>query len=466
MKKYLCDQMCAQLGRWLRAAGYDTVIIDTPLKDQDILKKSIAEKRLLLTRDRYFNEMDPEGKTVIYLHGEFLDDWVEQLGEEGVDWLFCPFTRCLRCNALFEKNHAPVDLLAQIPEGTKEFWFCANCKQFFWLGSHTERMESQLKEWNDKTYLTIGLGGDLMIGRLVDDYLDNAPPSYVWGNLLPVLLNTDFNLVNLETTLTCSEKILPKIFNFKASPNKIAVLTEGAIHAVNVANNHILDFSEEGLLETLQVLDRAKILHVGAGIDLKEAKAPSIIEKKGIKIGFLGCTDNEPSWKASASHPGTYFVEVGNLESLHNEIIKLRKQVDLLILSIHWGPNMRKKPMPYFRAFAHELMNLGVDILHGHSAHVFQGVEIYKGKLILYDTGDLVDDYAIDPLLRNDRSFFFVVKANKKKLILLKMIPTLISHFQVNISKDNEHLAEMEALCKELKTYPMRKEHTLSLDLS
>ena len=235
--------MCSQLGRWLRSAGYDTVIVDTPLKDQEIFKKAIEEKRLLLTRDSYFKEIDPEGKTVIYLRGEALDDWAEQLREENVDWLFCPFTRCLQCNSLFEKNQAPVDLLAQIPEHTKEFWFCSNCKQLFWLGSHTERMENRLKAWNDKTFLTIGLGGDLMIGRLVDKYLDHVSPSYVWGNLLPILLNTDLNLVNLETTLTCSEKILPKVFNFKANPNKVAVLTEGRVHAVNIANNHILDFS-------------------------------------------------------------------------------------------------------------------------------------------------------------------------------------------------------------------------------
>lgn len=464
-KKFLCDQMCAQLGHWLRAAGYDTVIIDTPLKDPDVFKRSIEENRLLLTRDRYFKEMDPEGKRAIYLRSESLDDWAEQLGEEGIDWLFCPFTRCLKCNTLFQKNQVPEDFLKQLPEGIEEFWFCANCKQLFWMGSHTARMEHQLKEWNNKTLLTIGLGGDLMIGRLVDEYLDLAPPAYVWGNLLPLLLKIDFNLINLETTLTNSENIVPKVFNFKAKPNKIAVLTEGAIHAVNIANNHILDFSEQGLLETIERLDQANILHVGAGKDMKTAKAPVIIEKKGIKIGLFGCTDNEPSWKASASHPGTHFVEVGNLKALHNEIISLRKEVDLLILSIHWGPNMLKKPAPHFRTFAHALIDLGVDILHGHSAHVFQGVENYKGKLILYDTGELIDDYAIDPFLRNDRSFFFVIKANKKKLLSLQMIPTRISHFQVNISKENEQLEEMEALCKEFQTYPLRKEHTLTLDL-
>ena len=451
VNKFLCDQMCSELGRWLRTAGYDTVIIDTPLTDQKIFQQAVKEKRLLLTRDRYFHGIDPQGKTVFYLRGETLDEWATQLKDKGVDWLFCPFSRCLQCNSPFEKITSPAGSLEHIPKNVKEFWSCPTCGNVFWRGSHTERMESQLRAWQNETFLTIGLGGDLMIGRLVNEHLDHVPPAYVWGNLLPILKNTDFNLVNLETTLTSSEKILPKTFNFKTDPEKVSVLTEGRIHAVNVANNHILDFSEKGLLETLQVLDLANILHVGAGRDLKHAKASCIIEKKGIKIGLLGCTDNEPSWKATDSQPGTHFIEVGDLTSIRESIAALRPHVDLLILSIHWGPNMRQRPLPHFRSFAHELIDLGVDILHGHSAHIFQGVEIYKKRLILYDTGDLIDDYVVDPILRNDRSFFFVVKVDKKRLISLKMIPISISQFQVNTSNENEPLDVMQALCKELE---------------
>ncbi|NGX38154.1 MAG: putative polyglutamine synthesis accessory protein [Chlamydiae bacterium] len=459
--------MCAELGKWLRVAGYDTEIIHTPLQDRQVFKKAIEEECLLITRDRDFEKFDPEGKTVICLRGEALDEWAEQLKEEAVvNWLLSPFSRCLQCNALLKKISPPVDLPEEVPKNIKEFWSCPTCGQLFWLGSHTEQMESQLKTWQKGSFLTLGLGGDLMIGRLVNTYLNEHPPSYVWGNLHPILRQMDCNLVNLETTLTHSETIVTKTFNFKADPEKVSVLIEGPIHVVNVANNHILDFSEEGLVETVQTLDQAHILHIGAGKDLADAKAPCIIEKKGIKVGFLGCTDNEPTWKAKTSHPGTHFVEVGDLESLLPSITALRSQVDLLILSMHWGPNMQKRPLPDFRSFAHALIDLGVDILHGHSAHVFQGVEIYKKKLILYDTGDLVDDYAVDPILRNDRSFFFIIKVDKKKLISLRMIPTLISQFQVNISHEKVPLDEMEALCKEFKTYPKRKNHELLLTLT
>lgn len=461
MKKFLVDRMCQELGKWLRAAGYDEEIIDSSMRDPDIFQKAQKEGRSLITRDKYFKEVDPEGKTVIYLKGEDLRGWASQLRDFGVDWLFKPFTRCLKCNVELVKIPPPEDA----PINIKEFWSCPECHEVFWRGSHTERMEEQLSEWNQDPILTLGLGGDLMFGRLVNEALDVVTPHYVWGNLRPIMEKVDLNFVNLETTLTFSNKMVPKVFNFKADPDKVSVLTEAHIEGVNIANNHILDYSNEGLVETIEALDQAKIFHVGAGRESGEAKSPHIIEKNGIIVGFLGCTDNEPSWKASAKKPGINYIEVGDIKSLRESITSLRSRVDLLVLSIHWGPNMKQKPDPEFQSFAHELIDLGVDILHGHSAHIFQGVEVYKGKLILYDTGDLLDDYAIDPFLRNDRSFYFIVTVSKKNIISLKMIPTIISEFQVNICKDNEPLERMKALSKEFKTDLIQEDHTLNIQV-
>jgi len=303
--------------------------------------------------------------------------------------------------------------------------------------------------------IRIGLAGDVMIGRTVNEILDLKPPQYIWGDFLPLLRSTELNLINLEAALTRSVHAVPKVFNYKADPKKVQSLAEGSVQVANLANNHVLDFGEEGLLETLATLKHAHIAYVGAGKDDKEARAPVILERKGIKIGIIGCTDNEPSWKAGSNKPGTFYLEVGDLVSIRDPIVLLRKQVDLLILTIHWGPNMVERPTPEFRKFAHELIDLGVDILHGHSAHIFQGVEAYKGKCILYDTGDFVDDYYIDPFLRNDRSFFFIIEADKKRLVSLRMIPTLISNYQVNRAQGGEGeetLARMKTLSREFGT--------------
>lgn len=301
----------------------------------------------------------------------------------------------------------------------------------------------------------IGLTGDVMIGRLVNECLNNTNPKYIWGDFLPLLLKTDLNVINLETTLTYSNKLVPKVFNFKADPPKVQSLVEASVDIVNLANNHILDFSEEGLFETIQTLDQANIQHVGAGTNHLEASRAVIKNCQNIKIGILGCTDNEPMWEATEHQAGVFYLNVGDLSAIQGEILKLRPQVDILILSIHWGPNMKERPSHAFIQFAHQLIDCGADLIHGHSAHVFQGVEKYKEKLILYDTGDFIDDYYVDPFLRNDCSFFFLVEVSKKGIEKLTLIPSIISEFQVNRAKGevaSKIISRMQKLSAEFQT--------------
>lgn len=152
--KFLCDQMCAELGRWLRIAGYDTEIAQAAMPDAEILKIAEKEKRFLLTRDRRFKELDPEGKTIIYLRSEALDNWAKQLKDETeVNWLFSPFSRCLQCNAMLKEIPPPLERDETIPKDVSQFWICTNCNHLFWRGSHTDNMERQLEKWEGKNYL-------------------------------------------------------------------------------------------------------------------------------------------------------------------------------------------------------------------------------------------------------------------------------------------------------------------------
>ena len=93
---------------------------------------------------------------------------------------------------------------------------------------------------------------------------------------------------------------------------------------------------------------------------------------------------------------------------------------------------MKEKPDNAFVEFAHQMISHGADIIHGHSAHIFQGIEIFKNKLIIYDTGDFVDDYVVDRFLRNDLSFFYMVKIDKNEIYRLQLIPARISNYRVN----------------------------------
>ncbi|MGM0604170.1 MAG: CapA family protein, partial [Halobacteriota archaeon] len=126
-------------------------------------------------------------------------------------------------------------------------------------------------------------------------------------------------------------------------------------------------------------------------------------------------TDNTPEYAATETDPGTAYVriDVEDDETRRRVTESLDRaratDPDLLVAWLHWGPNMVESPPESFRAFARWLVDEGVDVVHGHSAHVFQGIEVYDDRPILYDTGDFVDDYAVDDRLRNDRSFLFVL---------------------------------------------------------
>lgn len=129
--KFICDQMLGKLGRWLRTAGYDTVIIQDSTPDSEILQRALVENRTVLTRDKDF--AGKEG--ALYLSGEQLEECVAELTQKlKIDWLHAPFTRCLECNTLLEI------------EGNSTY--CPKCAKHYWEGSHTGRMRKTLTEWN------------------------------------------------------------------------------------------------------------------------------------------------------------------------------------------------------------------------------------------------------------------------------------------------------------------------------
>jgi poly-gamma-glutamate synthesis protein (capsule biosynthesis protein) len=266
------------------------------------------------------------------------------------------------------------------------------------------------------------------------------------------------NLANLETTLTHSNRKVPKTFNFKAGPDKVVALADANIRIVNLANNHVLDFDEEGFFDTLKTLDAAGIKFVGAGKDDAAATKPFILSLHGISLGILGFTDNEPTWKAGAARPGVNYIDIGNQSDRDNalaSISRLKKQAHIVIVTIHWGPNMKAFPDRSFIEFAHAMIEHGASLIHGHSAHNFQGVEVYRQKLIFYDTGDFIDDYVVHPELRNDHSFFFRVELNREGLMTAKLIPVRISHCQVNQATTDDqrwNIRRMQSLSARLGT--------------
>ena len=305
-------------------------------------------------------------------------------------------------------------------------------------------------------HLTLALAGDVMLGRLVNEALNAFGPRYVWGDTLPLLRRADLTIVNLECVIAGAGQPwqrTPKVFHFRADPPAIESLRLAGVDGVCLANNHVLDYEVAAFLEMRGRLEAAGIAHAGAGRDLAEAVRPAFLVANGIRVAMVAFTDNEPVWAATPDRPGINYLPISlaghHFSRLRQGIAEARAGADFVLCSAHWGPNMRLRPTPLFRAFARAALDAGADLYVGHSAHVFQGIEIYQGKPILYDMGDFVDDYAVDPLLRNDQSLLYLLTVTKEGVRQVEALPVLIDRCRVNLARGGD-FAQIAARLRDL----------------
>lgn len=302
---------------------------------------------------------------------------------------------------------------------------------------------------------TLGLTGDVMLGRKVDERQRTRPPAAVWGDLRDRLASLDGLFCNLECCLSARGRQWTRTrrpFHFRADPEwAVPALEAAGVDGVTLANNHVLDFEEAALRDTLDALDGAGIERVGAGRDWDEALDPATFSVGDCTVAVVGFTDNTPEYAAGPDSPGTARIECDPADADSRAAVRdaLARaddcDPDLVVASLHWGPNMVAEPAEQYREFGRWLVAEGVDVVHGHSAHVFQGVEVRDGAPILYDTGDFVDDYAVDEALRNDRSFCFELTVTPDgDPTALRLHPVALEYCRVE-----EADADVAAWCRE-----------------
>jgi poly-gamma-glutamate synthesis protein (capsule biosynthesis protein) len=321
----------------------------------------------------------------------------------------------------------------------------------------------------------LGFVGDLMFGRLVNQQLHRRNPEWFWGDVIGLLKEADAIFGNLECAITTSDhqwRRTAKVFHFRANPAAVSVLKAGNIRFVSLANNHAMDFEARGLLDTIRHLDEGGIAHAGAGADRARAYAPAIVQAGPLKVGLFAVTDNMHEWAATPNAPGICHVNPATGEGgpTAEDFRRLREAgADLIVVSAHLGPNMRQRPNPTLRAYKRRLAEQGADIVHGHSSHIVQGLERIGSSLVFHDAGDFVDDYAIDPELRNDLSFLFLVEASKSGIGRVRLIPVRLYVAQVRRAPPDDAAVvceRMQALSRELGVALKRTGDGLDADLS
>ena len=315
--------------------------------------------------------------------------------------------------------------------------------------------------------MRIALTGDVMLGRLVNQYViqnRSVRPNALWGDVLPILQGVECRLINLECVISNQGEpwhLTKKEFLFRANPRALDFLLAAKIDGVTLANNHVLDYGTDALLDCLKLLDRAGIKRTGAGATIEEACVPALFKLRDARVAVVALTDNEPEWEATMTKPGVNYVtysERGLAEPHRSRIAQVlssvRRHAELVIVSAHVGPNWGA-PSRAMQALAHDLIGMGVDLYWGHSNHTPQAIEVYKGKAILYSTGDFVDDYMVDRDERNDLSFLFVLERETNGMTRVRLYPTRIENFGVRLANEREWQflkRTMQAKCRAFGT--------------
>jgi poly-gamma-glutamate synthesis protein (capsule biosynthesis protein) len=284
----------------------------------------------------------------------------------------------------------------------------------------------------------LALAGDTMLGRGVAARLATAPLSALFApEVVDIAHEADAFVLNLECAISARGRPWPdpfKVFFFRAPPVATEVLCLLGVDCVTLANNHALDFGSDALLDTLNYLASAGIATVGAGADQQAAQAPAILARGGVSLGIVGVTDHPPDFAAGPDRPGVAYADLrqGVPGWLTERIADLR--ADVVVVTPHWGPNMVPEPVDHVRVAATALRQAGATLVAGHSAHVFHGVD----DAVLYDLGDFIDDYATNPVLRNDRGLLFLVTIDDHRVARVEAVPLALDFCRTRLTDPDE----------------------------
>ena len=212
----------------------------------------------------------------------------------------------------------------------------------------------------------------------------------VYGGLRPIIENADIKIVNLEAPLTTCKHASPKIGpSLKAKPNMIKLLTDVQTSIVTLANNHIMDYGECGLIDTMKYCTSEGIEFVGAGLNLKVAAKPLLIDRTDFKLAIINATEHEFGIAGSSS-PGA---NPQDLISIYHQIRRLRSNDFAVLLILHGGHENNPIPSPKtverYRFFA----DAGASAIVSHHTHCVSGYETYHGVPIFYGIGNFLFDY-------------------------------------------------------------------------
>lgn len=296
--------------------------------------------------------------------------------------------------------------------------------------------------WKKVTVLSVG---DVMLGGRVGKRIKEEGLGYPFGCVEEELRRGDIVFGNLEIPFDGHNRE-PFLYDthpdFKAEPMCAPSLKRGGFGVLSLANNHVMDWGEDVVKETIELVNSLGVRTLGAGGNLKEAARPVVIEKNGVKLGFLAYA-HRGRHCAGRRRAGTNPLIP---RRVYRDIAELGPKVDLLVVSLHFGLMFTDLPSPYQKQLCHSIIERGANLILGHHPHVIQGVERYRHGLIAYSLGEFVADqdggkaerYRRDVREKRKDTMILQITLRKSGELDYEMIPCRIESFRPRILKGEE----------------------------
>lgn len=280
---------------------------------------------------------------------------------------------------------------------------------------------------SDEDTITMGVTGDMMFGRFVQETVKRYDSSVIFKGTEIDMSSFDYltgnfehPVINDEVERALEDRKREKIY-LSAEEDVINIIKEAGFTNVNLANNHMYDYAEEGLIHTVETLERDNVSFVGAGKNRSEAYQVHYTDIKDVTIATLGFT--EVYTKDALTGIDTPGVATSNMKIMINKIHEARKYADVVITHIHWGTEYKTKYDKRQQQIAEVLAEAGVDIIIGHHPHVLQTVDVIDDTIVFYSLGNFVFDQGWS---MTRETVFPILTLQKDKQVDVQLVPMLV----------------------------------------
>lgn len=280
-------------------------------------------------------------------------------------------------------------------------------------------------------FVTLKAIGDIAFFPSIADKARKHGPIFIFEKVKKILNDADLIFGNFEFPF--SKDGIPYFFHsyegYRAELSMLPSLSAINFDVLNLANNHIMDWGAEGLETTKKALTDLGVRTIGAGCNLEKAKKPTVIERRGIKFGFLGYSKSG-DWIATKTTPGATKLDI---DLIGEDIGNLKRKVDHIIVSLHWGIEFSDYPYPNDIKIAHKLIDMGTRVILGHHPHVLQGYEEYNRGVIFYSLGNFVYDpfservFVKTVIEKRLENMVVEIRFSKKGIVSFSVIPSKIN---------------------------------------